>query len=183
MVIAAATSAAVDGDLGQVMESMPYGVYIVGSRDPIGELNGMMADWVMQVSFRPRLVAVSFENDAHTLANIREQGWFSVNFLPASEEGRRLAAGFGQPYDGAKVMGRTEAQKGLIHHKMDGVPHQIAAGGTPVLDGASAWIECRAQQFITTGDHTLVIGEVRNGGLRSAAETLSSAYTGWTYSG
>jgi flavin reductase (DIM6/NTAB) family NADH-FMN oxidoreductase RutF len=57
----------------QVMDEMPYGLYIVGSK--LGEdVNGMMADWVMQVSFQPRLVAVALENDARTLWNIHT-GW------------------------------------------------------------------------------------------------------------
>ncbi len=49
---------AVEADIVQVMEQMPYGMYIVGSSDSNGVPNGMMADWVMQVAFPPRLVAV-----------------------------------------------------------------------------------------------------------------------------
>jgi len=180
---AAAVPTRVDGDIAEIMALMPYGVYIVGSRDTLGESNGMMADWVMQVSFRPRMVAVSFENDAHTLANIRENGWFSVNFLPANEEGRHLAARFLQPYDGNKVAGRSQGQKAVIHHKMDGVGYSTAPHGSPVLAGSFAWLECEARQFVPCGDHTLVIGEVIAGQLRGEAETLSSEYTGWTYSG
>ena len=34
----------------EAMHELPYGIYIIGSvRD--GEPNGMIADWVMQVSF------------------------------------------------------------------------------------------------------------------------------------
>ena len=183
MATATVTPSAIDGDLVQVMDSMPYGVYIVGSSDAAGEMNGMMADWVMQVSFRPRLLAVSFEQDAHTLASIRENGWFAVNFLPANEEGRNLAARFAQPYDGSKVMGRTQAQKAVIHHKIDGVPHSATVHGSPVLDGATAWVECQTRRFIPAGDHVLVLAEVTGGELRYDRETLSSAYTGWTYSG
>lgn len=36
--------------------------------------NGMMADWLGQVSFKPRLVCVAIESDAHILANIRSNG-------------------------------------------------------------------------------------------------------------
>jgi flavin reductase (DIM6/NTAB) family NADH-FMN oxidoreductase RutF len=177
------TASQVDGDLAQVMDSMPYGMYIVGSRDGNNEPNGMMADWVMQVSFQPRLLAVSFENDAHTLANIRGNGWFTVNFLPASEEGRKVAAQFAQPYDGAKVQGRTIGEKAVVHHKMDGVPHAVALHGAPVLAGAMAWLECQANEFLPIGDHTLVIAEVAAGKLVNNSEPLSSTYTGWTYSG
>lgn len=177
------TTATVDGELAQVMDSMPYGVYIVGSRDSNNEANGMMADWVMQVSFHPRLVGVSFENDAHTLANIKGSGWFTVNFLAASEAGRKVAAGFVQPYDGGKVRGRTAGEKAVVHHKMDGVPHAVTMHGAPVLTDAVAWIECQAKQFVPAGDHTLVIGEVMGGKLVNDSDALSSAYTGWTYSG
>ena len=44
------------------MHEMPYGLYIIGSKEDDGRVNGMMADWVMQVSFEPRLVAVSDAN-------------------------------------------------------------------------------------------------------------------------
>jgi flavin reductase (DIM6/NTAB) family NADH-FMN oxidoreductase RutF len=181
--MATAITTNVDGELAEVMDLMPYGVYIVGSIDGDGELNGMMADWVMQVSFQPRQIAVSFENDAHTLANVRASGWFTVNFMPASESGRKEAAHFLQPHDGAKVLGRTETQKSIVHHKMDGMEHAVTPHGTPVLAGAMAWLECEARQFVTVGDHTLVIGEVTAGKLVNSAEALSSAYTGWTYSG
>jgi flavin reductase (DIM6/NTAB) family NADH-FMN oxidoreductase RutF len=178
-----ATATLVDGELAAVMEQMPYGVYIVGSRDAAGELNGMMADWVMQVSFKPRLVAVAFENDAHTLANIREHSWFTINMLPASEEGRHVAAGFLQPFDGSKVSGRTEVQKSLIHHKMDAAAHAVTAHGAPVLSSGVAWLECQAGQFVPSGDHTIVIGEVHSGQMVTPSDVLSSEYTGWTYSG
>ena len=75
-------------NLQRVMHEMPYGLYIIGSKeagtgDGEARVNGMMADWVMQVSFDPRLVAVSFENDSHTLGNVREHRFFTANLLSA----------------------------------------------------------------------------------------------------
>ncbi|MFQ6019933.1 MAG: flavin reductase, partial [Dehalococcoidia bacterium] len=55
-----------DDEISRAMSEMPYGLYIIGSRAG-DEVNGMMADWVMQVSFAPRLIAVAIENDARTL--------------------------------------------------------------------------------------------------------------------
>ncbi len=173
----------VTADLGQIMDLMPYGLYIVGSRAGDRELNGMMADWVMQVSFKPRMLAVSFENDAHTLANVRDDRWFTVNFLPANDEGLHLAAKFAQPHNGSKILGRTEGEKAVVHHKMDGIPHAVAPHGSPVLNGAMAWLECRAEQFVPVGDHTMIIGEVVGGHLISDADPITSTFTGWTYSG
>lgn len=172
----------IGADIGAVMDQMPYGLYIIGSRSEI-EANGMMADWVMQVSFQPRLVAISLENDAHTLTNISGNGWFTVNFLPADEGGREVAARFAQPYYGSKVTGRRNDEKSVVHHKMNGVPHSVTLHGAPVLRASMAWLECEAKHFYPTGDHTLVVGEVVAGQLVNNSEPLTSTYTGWTYSG
>ncbi|MCI0890846.1 MAG: flavin reductase, partial [Chloroflexi bacterium] len=68
--------------VSEALETLPYGLYVIGSRSEAGELNGMIADWLMQVSFKPRLVGCSFENDATTLKYVRATGVFSVNVLP-----------------------------------------------------------------------------------------------------
>ncbi len=62
--------------LAEVMDEMPYGLYIIGSTSH-SDVNGMMADWVMQVSFSPRLIAVALEKDAHTLQNVRATSRFT----------------------------------------------------------------------------------------------------------
>lgn len=169
-------------EIKQVMDEMPYGLYIIGTRMD-GEVNGMMADWVMQVSFNPRLVAVSFENDARSLQNVREHGVFTVNLLSQDREGMELAARFAQPYYGSKVKGRKEAEAAKVHHKLEGIAYTRTARGCPVLEDAMAWLECEAEQFLPVGDHTLVIGRVVDGALLREGEPLTSTYTGWTYSG
>ncbi len=166
----------------KVMDQMPYGLYIVGSAAE-GDVNGMMADWVMQVSFEPRLLAVSFENDAHTLENIRASRTFTVNLLSQEEPSMELAARFAQPYDGAKVKGRTGTVATEIHHKLEGVQYTETANGCPVLEAAMGWLECSAVEFVPAGDHTIVIGQVLDGRLLRDAEPLTSSYTGWNYSG
>ena len=69
-----------DDFIREAMHELPYGIYIIGTTD--GEQpNGMIADWVMQVSFDPRLVAVAFERDSSSLTRIRRTGIFTVNLL------------------------------------------------------------------------------------------------------
>lgn len=170
-------------ELAAIMDEMPYGLYIVGSKAEDG-VNGMMADWVMQTSFHPRLVAVAFENDSRTLQNIRDNKVFTVNALAQDDEGMHLAAKFAQPYYGSKVKGRTRTALDEVHHKLEGIEHTKTASGCPVLGLAAAWVECEADQFVSTGDHTLVVGKVTDGKLvRKDAEPLTSTYTGWNYSG
>jgi len=162
-------------------------MYIVGSvgEGPGGEPapNGMIADWVMQVSFQPRLLAVSFENDSTSLARIRVNGAFTVNVLAGDLDGMELARGFLQPYEGSKVRGRSVEAAARKHDKLAGVAYRVTESGCPVLEEALAWLECEAQEFVAAGDHTLVIGRVLDGAVDHQGEPLTSTFTGWTYSG
>lgn len=88
----------------ETLELLPYGLYIIGSRGA-DNVNGMMADWLMQVSFSPRLVACSLERNSTTLKNLRETGVFSVNLLAADD--RAIAMKFCQPRDASKIQGRS----------------------------------------------------------------------------
>jgi len=116
--------------VARVMHEMPYGLYIIGSKERDGDkVNGMMADWVMQVSFQPRLVAVAFENDAHTLGNVREHGVFTVNLLAADKQSMELARPFAQPYSGAKVEGRKAEEAEKVHYKLDGLDYRLTERG------------------------------------------------------
>lgn len=164
-----------------VMEEMAYGLYIIGSCNG-DDVDGMMADWVMQVSFSPRLVAAAFENDAQTLRNIRSNGAFTVNVLSQEPRSMSLAASFAQPFLDAKIQGRG-GDAAMTHPKLANVPYTRTAAGAPVLDDAMGWLECEAEQFVPAGDHTLVIARVLAGLLRRKAEPLTSTYTGWNYSG
>ena len=165
------------------MHEMPYGLYIVGSSEPGGKVNGMMADWVMQVSFNPRLVAVSLEDNSHTLANLRERPHFSVNLLAQDVESMELARAFAQPYSGSKVAGRKSEEATRVHYKLEGLSYRITECGCPILNAAMAWVECEVEQFLPVGDHTLVVGRVLDGRVEREAEPLTSTFTGWTYSG
>ena len=159
---------------------MPYTHYVVGSyRD--GEANGMVADWVMQVSFDPRRIAVAFENDAYTLESIRRGKFFTLNVL--TTDSMDLAARLLQPRDGGKIGGRSRDARRRIHHKLDGVGYRSATNDCPVLDDAVMWLECEALDFIDVGDHQRVIADVRNGAVEGSGEPLSAAFTGWEYGG
>ena len=164
----------------EAMHELPYGVYVIGSvRD--GEPNGMIADWVMQISFEPRLVAVAFERDAYSLESIRQSCVFTVNLLP--EEGMELAGRFLQPRDGAKVKGRSAAAAERTHTKLTGVDYRRSARGCPILSEALGWFECEAERLLDVGDHTLVVARVLDGAVEGEGEPLTSLYSGWTYSG
>ena len=168
--------------VSEALETLPYGLYIIGSRDERDKTNGMMADWLMQVSFKPRLVACSFENDATTLKNIRATNVFSVNVLP--DDQKRLVAAFAQPQSAAKIKGRTAEASARVYDKLRDVPHSRGEQtGCPILDAALAWLECRAEQFVSAGDHTIVVGRVLGGAVLREGEPLTQRALGWSYGG
>jgi flavin reductase (DIM6/NTAB) family NADH-FMN oxidoreductase RutF len=165
----------------ETLELMPYGLYIIGSRGS-DNVNGMMADWVMQVSFEPRLISCSLERNSTTLRNLRETGVFSVNILRAGD--RALAVHFCQPRQADKIDGRSETASARVYDKLAGVPHTVGEfTACPVLDGALAYLECQVEQLVEAGDHVVAIGRVLDGAPLREGEPLSSRDLGWSYAG
>jgi flavin reductase (DIM6/NTAB) family NADH-FMN oxidoreductase RutF len=168
--------------VAEALETFPYGLYIVGSRGEDGTLNAMMADWLMQVSFKPRLVCCSVENDATTLRFIRAAGLLTVNVLPVDARG--LAQRFAQPRDASKIKGRSEGQAAKVYDKLAGIAYvRGEQTGCPLLDDALAWLECEVEQLLPAGDHTLVVGRVLAGAVLREGEPLTQKDLGWQYSG
>ena len=173
-----------DDDTREAMHELPYGIYVIGTADG-GRPNAMIADWVMQVSFRPRLIAAAFERDSSSLARLRGHRWFTVSLLNQAGNGMALAARFVQPADASKVRGRSD--EAAAHHvdKLEGVDFRLSqrAPGCPILDDALAYLECEADEFVEAGDHVLVLARVLYGAPQNAGEPLTSTFTGWSYSG
>ena len=165
----------------EALESMPYGLYIIGSHGS-GNINGMMADWVMQVSFNPRLVCVSLERNSTTLRNLRETGFFSVNVLAAGD--KALAAHFCQPRDASKVIGRSADHSAQVYDKLAGVPYQMGdLTDCPILNEGLAYLQCQVHELVDAGDHTLALGLVLDGGVLHEGEPLTNRILGWSYDG
>lgn len=162
--------------------ALSYGVHVIGSRGSAGTLNAMLADWVMQVSFKPRLLAVSIENDARTLRFIRETGAFTVNLLH-EKDGLEIARKVVMPSEAKKVRGRSDEAASQVIDKLAGIPHALHDNGCPVLDAALGWIACEAEQFIETGDHTIVVGRCTDGERLRPGEMLIERDLGWEYGG
>lgn len=166
----------------QAMLKLSYGVHVIGSTNERGDVNAMIADWVMQVSFKPRLVAVAIENDARTLRFIREVGVFSVNLLH-EKDGDEIARKVVMPSESKKIRGRPEDMKDLVFNKLEEVPHGIHENGCPVIDAALGWFTCDVVDYFPTGDHTVVIGEVTDGDVVRPGEMLIERELGWEYAG
>jgi flavin reductase (DIM6/NTAB) family NADH-FMN oxidoreductase RutF len=162
--------------------ALSYGVHVIGSRAADGTLNAMLADWVMQVSFRPRLLAVAIENDARTLRFIKEIRAFSVNLLH-EKDGLEIARQVVMPAESSKVRGRPEELAGHVTDKLAGIEYGVHDNGCPVLDRALGWLTCDVEQLVPAGDHTIVIGRVTDGEVLRTGEMLIERDLGWEYAG
>ena len=141
----------------RVLWTFPSGLYVIGSRH--GERrNGMTANWVTQVSFDPKLVAVSVETEALTHALIDDGGAFVVNVI--DREDRAIVRKFTKPVEVDEAA-----------HTLNEFPFHDGQTGAPVLDQAVAFVECEVRQRVDLGGHTLFVGEVVNSGFQKAEDT------------
>jgi len=106
------------------------------------------------LSLEPALVTFSPARTSSTWPLLRAAGRFTVNILPA--EHQHLAAQF--------------ARSGA--DKFAGVDHSPSPLGSPVLDGALAWVDCELHQEYDGGDHTIVVAAVRALSARSDVDPL-----------
>jgi|SRR5579884_861780 len=150
-----------------VLRLIPYGLFAVTARHGDVE-SGMTANWLTQVSFEPPLVAVAIEQDARTLRLIRASRHFAVNVLAS---GQRELAG---------LLGRRSRN---VPDKLQQTIYHAGETGSPLLDSALGYVECRLVSETPAGDHVLLVGEVIAAGLRSPGEPLTLRETGFRYAG
>lgn len=133
----------------RIMSRFPTGVTVVTARGPEGEPSGVTASSFTSVSLDPLLVLVCLDLRSETLPRIEAAGAFAVNILGAAAESLawRFAA---NDRDG----------------RFAGLALEFAPGGSPLLEEAVAWLECRLWRTVDAGDHRLVLGAVTSGGVR-----------------
>ena len=141
----------------RVLWTMPSGLYVIGSRAG-DRRNGMTANWVSQVSFDPKIVAVSVEKGALTHDLITAGRTFVVNII--DREDRAIVRKFTKP---------VEVDESA--HTLNGFAFHDGPGGAPVLDQAVGWVDCRLHAEVDAGGHTLFLGEVVDCGFQKDEET------------
>src|SRR5437016_204214 len=114
-----------DATAKKVLRFFTYGMYVV-TKASGEEAGAFTADWVTQVSFEPRMLAISVEQDAFSLGVLRKSGMFAVNVL---ETGQRELAG---------RFGRSTAKVG---HKLADYSYTRGSTGSPLLAEAMGAIE------------------------------------------
>jgi flavin reductase (DIM6/NTAB) family NADH-FMN oxidoreductase RutF len=141
------------------MSRLAAGVVLVTAHDPDdgprGEDVGMTATAFLSVSLDPPLVMVSLRNGSRMDDLLAEVPVWAVSVLAESQ--RHVAGRF--------------AMKGRVSDRLLFADLPYTRGevsGAPLMGGALATLECRTENRVVAGDHTLVIGRVLAVGLPSA---------------
>jgi flavin reductase (DIM6/NTAB) family NADH-FMN oxidoreductase RutF len=137
----------------ELFRLLSCGVYVIGVTDGI-QYNAFTAAWVMQVSFKPLLVALSINPQHRSYAMLKAGENFTVNVL--GREHLDLARHFAAP----------------IADRLAKLPWRPGKTGAPILSQALAYLECRLEENYPAGDHRLILGRAVGGALLHPGEPL-----------
>jgi len=127
----------------RVMGHFATGITVVASRDHDGVPMGLTVNAFTSVSLTPPLVLVCIHKQAEAHDLLLESGHFGVSVL-ASDQGE-LAMAFAEEDP---------------ENRFQGVGIRDGALGSPLIEGALAWIECQIEEVLPGGDHSILLGRV-----------------------
>jgi flavin reductase (DIM6/NTAB) family NADH-FMN oxidoreductase RutF len=150
-----AHSAAVEASAGQyafngadfrsALGTFATGITVITTRGE-DHLFGMTANAFSSVSLDPPLVLVCVISGTTGEEMIEANGIFAVNVLGANQE----------PI--SRYFASKDRPRGL--DAFAEIPHTAAATGSPILEGAAGYLDCRLHATHQAGDHVIFIGEV-----------------------
>lgn len=118
------------------------GVTVVTTLDRDNRPAGLTVSAFSSLSLEPPLILACIEQRASLHDYLSEGTHFAVNILAEDQE--QLSRRFSSKDE----------------DRFNGTGYKEGATGSPVLEGALAYIECRVLQTYPGGDHTIVVGEV-----------------------
>lgn len=146
---------------------IPYGLYILGTKDG-DSIDAGTVNFVMQTSFKPPLVAMGVKKDSKLYSQIKASGQFALSFLKSGQ--KDLAFAYFRPVQ-------------VEDDQIGGHSYETHDTGAPVLTEAPAWVEGHVVGEVDVGDHSCVVGEVTNAGVREEAHILTLEECGVKYGG
>lgn len=143
--------------LRSMMGRFATGVTVVAARHgPL--LAGMTANGIASISIDPPLMMASIGQQSETHRAMVGSHAFAVSVL--AEDQQALAECFAQPTTAVKLTRFCDAEW-----------HE-AETGSPILEGAIAYFDCRLIERHAGGDHTIFVGEIVAAGYREDAAPL-----------
>jgi len=152
----------------EVLRKFTYGLYIL-TAEHAGQAAAATVTWLSQASFEPPLLMVAVKTGSSVHAVIEKAGAFAVHVVGADQQ--EIAAAFFQPAE----MGNGSLS-GYSYVPGD-------ATGAPLLIDLPAWVEAQVVERVVKGDHTVLVAEIVNLGMRNPdMVALALRDTPWKYS-
>ena len=130
--------------MNELFKQLTHGVYVVAVSD--GEnSSAFTAAWVMQVSFKPPLLAIAVNPKNYSYNILKKSGVCTVNVLGQNQ--LAIAEHFGKPHK----------------DKMAGFVWQYGKTLAPFLVNSLAYFDCKISDYMKAGDHDIVVCEVLDG--------------------
>ncbi|HEV2193507.1 MAG TPA: flavin reductase family protein [Nitrosopumilaceae archaeon] len=123
------------------------GISLVTSSGPHGQ-NVMAAEWTMQISYKPLLIAVFIHENSATFENIKKTKEFGIN---VSSEGQTMAVNIAGGYS------RREIDKLKVKNSFEFLASKKIK--SPMIAGCLINAECKLVTMKKLGDHTMVVGK------------------------
>lgn len=149
----------------RVMGRFTTGVTIVTTRAG-DDVHGTTMSAVCSVSLQPPLVLVCVDHESDIHALIRESGVFAVNILHERQAGL------------AVELSHKGTAEQLAAHQLENLQHRNGETGAPLLEDSLAYVECRVENTVEAGDHTIYIGAVVAAGVNPGADRPLLHYEG-----
>jgi flavin reductase (DIM6/NTAB) family NADH-FMN oxidoreductase RutF len=118
----------------------------------------MTANAIASISIDPPLLMASINRNSETHVAVIGSHSFAVSVLAADDQA--IAECFALPTTAAKLQRFCDA------------PWHEDETGSPILDGAIAYFDCRLTELHAVGTHTIFIGEIVAAGYEEGSEPL-----------
>jgi len=128
----------------QVMGSFPSGVTVITSLDDDGQIVGLTASAFSALSLDPALVLFCPNYSSDSYPALIKSKRFAIHLLSGDQVDEAYAF----------------ARKGK--DKAQGIAWTLSELGNPLLDNATAIIECELWREYEGGDHAILVGAVKN---------------------
>lgn len=127
------------------------GVTVVTSMSKDGKPLGFTANSFSSVSLDPALLLVSIAKSSRNFAHFSQAEGFAIYVL--SEGQKDVSGTFAKP----------------VEDRFATVAWRTGAAGSPIIEGVSAWFDCKLAQVIDAGDHAILLGRVEDFGATQEA--------------
>ncbi len=130
------------------LRMIPYGLYVLTAEAPDGRVCASTVNWVTQTAFEPPLLVVGVKANSAAHEIIKQSKTFALNVLGKGQQ--------------ALAFKSVEREGNTI----GGEAFRAGTTGAPILENATASLECSLVDTLEKGDHSIFVGEVLDAGVR-----------------